>query len=237
MEYFKSFGSNSFFIDDLTLIAGKLDLYLSGSIRGNIDILSGTHLSFLSGTIRLDGPITQTISGSGVQGAGGASTVVIDNPMGVILLNGRPFVAGNLELMNGIVTVTDPTWWFTVGGTVTRTNGYINGFLLRYFEAEGPYVFDVGTENGYSPIVVDVTSGAFPEVFLQEQFRQHSQIYLIRQRLSHAIGNYTNRTICRQTLCFIISTRSTSQSRRTNRPLSFKCIEPALRSLEASSTQ
>ncbi len=160
--WFTASGSSALVMDDLTLTAGRLDLLLSGdpghSIRGNITISSGTNLFFNSGTIRINGSETQTISGSGSQGAGGAATLVIDNPRGVVLLHDRPLAAWNLELLNGVVTVTDPTWWVSVPGTITRTNGYVDGVLVRYFFASGSFVFDVGTENGYSPVTVDVTA-------------------------------------------------------------------------------
>ena len=159
---FRVFGPSAFVIDDLRLVAGILDLYLPGDLKGDITISSGTHLDFLLGTIRLNGLATQTISGSGGQGAGGGATIVIDNPKGVVLGADRPLYAWDLQLVNGVVDVTDPTWWVGVAGTVTRSNGYVNGYMQRLFSASGSYAFDIGTDNGYSPVTIDATAGVFP---------------------------------------------------------------------------
>jgi hypothetical protein len=154
---FQIFGSSPFAIDDLTVTAGYLDLYQSGSLKGNITILSGTRLSFVSGTIRLDGSATQLISGAGSQGAGGASTVIIDNPKGIVLVN-RYLLTWNLQLVNGVVSMTDRSWHVGIGGTVTRANGYVDGYVQRLMQTPGSYVFDTGTANGYSPVTADVRS-------------------------------------------------------------------------------
>ncbi len=158
---FAATGSSPLVIDNLTLTAGNLAFRLTGdpghSIRGNITVGVGTHLDFSSGTISLNGPTTQIISVFGGQGAS-ISTVVIDNPKGVIL--SRPLVVYNLDLTNGIVT-TENISYIAVAGVVTRTNGYVNGYLNRVFFAPGNFVFDVGTGNGYSPIIMDVTAGQF----------------------------------------------------------------------------
>ncbi len=62
------------FMDDLTINAGNLDLYLSGepglSIRGNITIKSGTRLNLLSGTMLLNGLHHKPLRGSGHLGQG-----------------------------------------------------------------------------------------------------------------------------------------------------------------------
>jgi len=156
---FPAFASSALVMDDLTLIAGRLSLNLTGnpghSIKGNITTSSGTILIFGSGTIHLNGSNTQTISGFGGQGADGASTIAIDNPKGVLL--DRPFSTWNLELINGVVT-TGPSSYIGAAGAVTRTNGYVNGYLERIFFAPGSFVFDVGTENGYSAVIANVTA-------------------------------------------------------------------------------
>ncbi|CAN5365612.1 hypothetical protein BH10ACI3_BH10ACI3_21210 [soil metagenome] len=153
-------GSSALIMDDLTLTAGRLALNLSGnpghSIKGNIEISAGGILSLGSGTIRLDGPATQTISGVGPQSVSGSVTLAIDNPAGIIILS-RYLFTWNLQLINGIVSVTDPTWYISAGGTVTRTNGYVKGVIQRFMMGTGTYVFDVGTENGYSPVTVNLT--------------------------------------------------------------------------------
>ncbi|CAN5344199.1 hypothetical protein BH10ACI3_BH10ACI3_25120 [soil metagenome] len=166
---FLATGSSALVMNDLTITAGRLSLNMTGnsghSIKGNIWTSSGTLLDFnppIPGTINLNGTTSQTISGVGTQGASGNSTIAIDNANGVIL--DRSLATVNLQLINGIVT-TGPSWDVGVGGRVTRTNGYVNGRMTRIFNSRGSFVFDVGTENGYSPVTVNVTSGTFPEAF------------------------------------------------------------------------
>ena len=84
------------------------------------------------------------------------NTLAIDNPSGV---TANRFLAWNLKLINGVVTVPDPSDYFRVPGTVIRVNGYIDGNLSRDVDTHGTYTFDVGTANGYSPVTVQVTAG------------------------------------------------------------------------------
>jgi hypothetical protein len=169
---FTATGASALVIDDLTLTAGRLHFNVTGnpghSIKGNITISGGTFLDFnpmVPGTTRLNGTTPQIISGTGSQGAGGTSTIAIDNPAGVIIEN-RYLLTWNLQLANGVVTL-DPTWEVGVGGSVIRTNGYVNGLLQRLIMVPGSYTFDVGTENGYSPVNADVTQIDFSGVFLE----------------------------------------------------------------------
>jgi FG-GAP-like repeat len=158
-------GGSAFVVDDLMLTAGRLSLRLSGdpghSIKGNITTASGTQLIFSSGTVRLNGTATQTISGSGIEGADGGSTIAIDNLMDVAL--NRPFVGWNVALINGIVH-TGPLNHLGVAGDLSRTNGYVDGWMRRILFSLGSFDFDVGTANGYSPVVVNVTSGNSPTI-------------------------------------------------------------------------
>ena len=159
---FSASGSSALLVDDLTLVAGTLNLRMTGdpghSIKGNITIAPVARLNLnppSSGTIRLNGTVPQIVTGNG-NGVGGNSTLVIDNSQGVIL-DGWLYAA-NLELINGVVTTSGPVE-LVVNGSVVRTNGYVDGHLLRFFSGQGSYVFDVGTENGYSPVTIDLTGG------------------------------------------------------------------------------
>ncbi len=49
--------------------------------------------------------------------------------------------------------------------TVARTNGYIDGNFSKTYTATGNKSFEVGTANGFSPVVVNVTAGTFPATF------------------------------------------------------------------------
>jgi len=132
-DSFQIFDSGAMSVDDLTLTAGQLSFYLSGepglSIKGNITLAQGTRLNLMSGLFRLNGTTTQIVSGPGNQGTS-VVTVVVENPMGVILR--RPFATYNLDLISGIVT-TENMAYVSAGGVVTRTNGYVNGYLNRAF--------------------------------------------------------------------------------------------------------
>ena len=84
----------------------------------------------------------------------------------------------NLTVAGGDLTVTGTTT-FTNGqvvtgannliigsaGTVTRTNGYVHGNLRKTYTATGSKTFEVGTDNGYSPVAANVTAGTFPAIF------------------------------------------------------------------------
>lgn len=50
----------------------------------------------------------------------------------------------------------------TTGTTVTRTNGYVDGNLRKALAAAGSAAFEVGTANGYTPVVFNATAGTFP---------------------------------------------------------------------------
>ncbi len=129
-------GTSALVMDDLTVRAGQLDFDVNGSpghsIKGNITVLQGCRLSFQSSfpghKINLNGTTHQTITVFGNINVNPGNTLVIDNPSGVTIT--RLFIAWNLELINGVVTVIDPVnYYFRVPGSVTRVNGYIDGSL------------------------------------------------------------------------------------------------------------
>ncbi|MBL8299634.1 MAG: DUF11 domain-containing protein, partial [Rhodanobacteraceae bacterium] len=47
-------------------------------------------------------------------------------------------------------------------GTTTRTTGYVDGKLAKPLAAAASRTFEVGTANGYSPVLANVTAGTFP---------------------------------------------------------------------------
>ena len=68
---------------------------------------------------------------------------------------------GSLALTNGVMTLAAPNTLFHTAGTATRTTGYLNGNLSRTFAAAAAYTYHVG-QNGYSPVLANVTAGTFP---------------------------------------------------------------------------
>lgn len=106
---------------------------------------ASTDVSLTSGTggIILNRAGTQTFSG------GGGKTIAF---------NGAATVGVGTTLALGRVLVqVDPTV-LTVNGALTRTTGYVIGNLQEPFSATGTKTFEVGTVNGYSPVVVNVTA-------------------------------------------------------------------------------
>jgi hypothetical protein len=157
-------GSSPLIMDDLILTAGQFHFWMTGtghSIHGNITTQPGTSLdmqaTFLGQTIYINGKGPQKITILGHISMNPANTVAIDNPSGVTVTT--IFAAWNLELINGVVAVTNDLGFFHVSGSVSRVNGYIIGSLRRVFNDIGTATFDVGTENGYSPATVEVTAG------------------------------------------------------------------------------
>jgi uncharacterized repeat protein (TIGR01451 family) len=86
-----------------------------------------------------------------------ASGATIDTDLTI----GHPTTTPNgiLTLTNGIVDMGTQTLTLNPNATISRTSGYVIGNLKKNFGATGPFTFEVGTANGYSPAGVDVTAG------------------------------------------------------------------------------
>ena len=73
--------------------------------------------------------------------------------------------AGSLALTNGRVITNANTLYFNPAGavgTVTRTTGYVDGNFSKTYTAAANKTFEVGTANGYTPVVFNATAGTFP---------------------------------------------------------------------------
>ena len=69
---------------------------------------------------------------------------------------------GTINLTNGALITGANN--FNAGGTVTRTNGIVNGNLVKSLTAGGTYTYEVGTSaTKYTPVVLSnvVGSGTF----------------------------------------------------------------------------
>ncbi len=86
-----------------------------------------------------------------------------DNASHVLNIAGGDIsVTGTLALTNGRV-VTGASKLSVAGtGTVTRTTGYVDGTLAKTFSAAASKTLELGTANGYSPALANVTAGTFP---------------------------------------------------------------------------
>ena len=76
---------------------------------------------------------------------------------------GNLTVNGTFALTNGRVITPSPNV-ITLGSaaTTTRTTGYVDGKLAKPIAAAASRTFEVGTANGYSPVLANVTAGTFP---------------------------------------------------------------------------
>jgi uncharacterized repeat protein (TIGR01451 family) len=71
-------------------------------------------------------------------------------------------VNGTMTLTNGRVLTGANTLSVGGAGTVTRTNGYVDGNFRKTFTAAASKTFEVGTANGYTPVTFNATAGTFP---------------------------------------------------------------------------
>ncbi|MBX3244690.1 MAG: carboxypeptidase regulatory-like domain-containing protein [Acidobacteria bacterium] len=144
----------------LTLQDGRIDSTGTIEARGGINVSP----DFDGGTGNL------RFAGSGVQSFMNEGGI---NPTGVWTVDksgGTVQLLSDLDLSNGtpafnLVNGTITTGTFVVNaGTraVNRTNGYIIGNLRRGINVTGPRTFDVGTENGYSPLSMTISTFVTP---------------------------------------------------------------------------
>lgn len=79
------------------------------------------------------------------------------------LAGGDLTVNGTLALTNGRVVATANDLIVGGAGTVTRTTGFVDGYLVKVFNAAGSKNMEVGTVTGYSPVAINLTAGIFPQ--------------------------------------------------------------------------
>ena len=79
---------------------------------------------------------------------------------GIKSLQNNVVVNGLLTLTSGSIVTNNYTLQLSGTASVSRTDGYITGNLKKHFSTAGGKVFEIGTSNGYSPILINVTSGA-----------------------------------------------------------------------------
>ncbi len=90
-------------------------------------------------------------------------TIDDDNPANTLTVAGGDLlVNGTLALVNGRVITGLNTLGLAAAGIVNRTAGYVDGSFRKAYAAAGSKAFEVGTANGYSPVVANATAGTFP---------------------------------------------------------------------------
>lgn len=78
------------------------------------------------------------------------------------LAGGDLTVTGVTTLTTGHVVTGANALVIGSAGSVTRTSGQVDGKLRKTYTASGSKTFEVGSANGYSPVVFNATSGTFP---------------------------------------------------------------------------
>lgn len=107
---------------------------------------------------RILSSVTFDTGGPNLTIAGGDLTVTGATAFGVAATDTVP---------NGRVITGANTLNIGSAGTVTRVGGlgHVDGNLKKTFAAAASKTFELGTANGYSPVVVNATAGTFPAVF------------------------------------------------------------------------
>jgi uncharacterized repeat protein (TIGR01451 family) len=91
----------------------------------------------------------------------------ITNPNNITIAGGDVTVngaaAGALALGSPrLITGPNTLYFNSAAGTVTRTTGYVDGNFRKSFAAVASKTFELGTANGYTPVVFNATAGTFP---------------------------------------------------------------------------
>ncbi len=104
------------------------------------------------------------------------NTLIFTNTNGVTIAGGDVIVngagAGALRLGDPsavppapggpVITGANTLYFNSAAGTVTRTNGYVDGNFKKSFAAAASKTYELGTANGYTPVVFNATAGTFP---------------------------------------------------------------------------
>ncbi|WP_386066036.1 beta strand repeat-containing protein [Tahibacter sp. UC22_41] len=86
-----------------------------------------------------------------------------DNASHVLTMAGGDIsVSATLALTNGRIVTGANKLTLGGSGTVTRTAGYVDGTFAKTVTTAASKTLEVGTANGYSPVVANVTAGTFP---------------------------------------------------------------------------
>ncbi len=90
-----------------------------------------------------------------IAGTGSFTNMELNNTSNGITLSDDMIVNGVLTLTNGIVTATSDSVTITSTGSLTRTSGYVNGFLKRYFTPGSDSItYAIGSSSNYLPVTI-----------------------------------------------------------------------------------
>ncbi len=154
-------GGAPFTIDSLIVSRGALTLNISagGTVRGDINVKSGAGLSInpiSAASFTLAGGTTQTLNFVGSLNTSSFTTVVVDNPSGVVL-GTSVTLGGSLTFVTGRIT-TGPNMLALTSGSISgasQSDGYVDGTLRLSFPAgSSTRTYDIGDATTYTPVTV-----------------------------------------------------------------------------------
>jgi fibronectin-binding autotransporter adhesin len=171
---------------------GSLTTSGSGAktLGGNISVagtLSLTAGSFADGgfTVTNQGDIANAVTHSGtgkillsgggaehqLSGAGVYQNLALDDSFGAAAAVTNLTVNGTLTLTSGKITTTTNRVIMGTAGTVSRTDGYVAGFLQKTVAAGSPTLtFEVGGTNVYAPALLAFTNATTGGTLLVKSF-------------------------------------------------------------------
>jgi hypothetical protein len=146
----------------VSLLRGGPFGQVGGELQLHGDLLVGEGVGLGTGPlIRFSGTTDQSFINLGSFNPAG--TWVIDKPAGDLVLQSDLDLSHAigffqpLELINGKI-VTGEFTIFAGPRLITRTNGYVVGNLQRQIDSTGNRLFPLGTDSGYAPVNVNVTT-------------------------------------------------------------------------------
>lgn len=95
------------------------------------------------------------------------------NTLGITTLNNITIAGGDIAV-NGttagalalgasrVITGANALYFNSATGTVTRTSGFVDGNFRKALTAATNTTFEVGSANGYTPVIFNATAGTFP---------------------------------------------------------------------------
>jgi len=137
---------------------------------GSFDV-SPAHNQGSGGQILIYAPeAAQRVTGFEINPTRVINRVTLDNINGLVLAGGdldafsaTGATTNALTLTNGIFETGSNTMVLSAAtAVVVRTNGYVHGNLRKTYAAAGAKTFEVGTANGYTPVIATATAGTFP---------------------------------------------------------------------------
>ncbi len=94
------------------------------------------------------------------------TSMTADNTNNLTIAGGDLTLASGgaaLNLANGrVITGANTLVISSSSATVAHTHGYVDGILKKTYAGPGNKIFEVGTANGFSPVVANVTAASFP---------------------------------------------------------------------------